>query len=54
MWEMTFEQEIAFVMENLSALSERLWTVKRVCSSDEFRQKQRPLLAKAARIIQDR
>ncbi len=53
-WEMTFEQEIAFVMENLSALSERLWTVKRVCSSDEFRQKQRHLLTKASRIIQDR
>lgn len=53
-WEMTFEQEIAFVMENLSALSERTWTVERLCSDDAFALKQRNLLTRASRIIQDR
>lgn len=32
-WEMTYEQEIARVMENLMAMAERVWTVER-CLSD--------------------
>lgn len=35
-WLLTYEQEIAFVAENLAALSERTWSVKRVRSDEDF------------------
>lgn len=53
-WEQPFERELPFVMENLAAMCERSWTVKRVCSDEDFLAKLRMLLEKAARIIQDR
>ena len=53
-WEQTYEQEIQFVTENLSAMSEKLWSVKRVCSDEEFVKKQAPLIYLAALIIRDR
>lgn len=53
-WELTFEREILLVMENLAAMSERSWTVRRVCSDEEFLPKLQALLAKAERIIQDK
>ena len=53
-WEQTYEQEVQFVTENLAALSEKLWTVKRVCSDDEFVKKQAPLIYLAALIIRDK
>lgn len=53
-WEQTFEREIPFVMENLAAMSERSWTVRRVCTDEEFVPKLQKLLAKAERVIQDK
>lgn len=52
-WELPFEREVPFVMENLAAMCERAWTVRRVCSDEDFLLKLRPLLWKAAKIIQD-
>lgn len=53
-WEMTYEQEINFVLENLAAMSERIWTVKRVCSDEEFQAKHGKVVRTVARMIQDR
>jgi len=53
-WEQTFEREISFVMENLAAMSERTWSVKRVCSDEEFTPKLQRLLARTEKIIQDK
>lgn len=50
-WESTFEQEINCVMENLAALSERTWNVKRVCDDAEFKAKHKKIMQKAARLI---
>ncbi len=38
-WEMTYEQEIARVMENLMAMSERVWTVERCHSDAEYKKR---------------
>jgi len=53
-WEQTFEREILLVMENLAAMSERSWTVRRVCKDEEFMPKLQRLLSRAERIIQDK
>lgn len=53
-WEQTYDQEIQFVLENLSAMSERVWNVKRVCSESDFIDKQRNLLRIAALAISDK
>lgn len=50
-WELTYEQEINFVMENLIALSERTWNVKRKLNDREFIHIHRNLLDKAARLL---
>lgn len=38
-WEQTYEREIAFTAENIAALSERTWSVKRECNDSEFHDK---------------
>ncbi|MBQ8174742.1 MAG: family 20 glycosylhydrolase [Clostridia bacterium] len=53
-WESTFEQEISHVMENLAALSERTWTVRRVAGTAEFGSRLRPALTRIGRLIQDK
>lgn len=53
-WEMNYEQEISFVMENLAAVSERVWTVERVSDDSKFRKKLDNALFVAAALIQDR
>ena len=53
-WELAFEREILMVMENLAAMSERSWTVKRVCKDADFLPKLHRLLARTEKIIQDR
>lgn len=53
-WEQTFEREIRPVMENLCAMSERSWNIKRMLSDDEFLKKAHHLIHLAERIIQDR
>ena len=53
-WEQTFEQEINAVMENIAAVSERTWNVRRMVSDETYNeifQSQRKTLA---RLIQDR
>jgi len=42
------------VTENLAAVSERTWTVRRVCTDEEFMPKLQRLLARTERIIQDK
>ena len=35
-WEQTFEREVGFAAENIAALSERVWAVKRIRTFEEF------------------
>lgn len=53
-WNCTFEQSINFVMENSAALSERLWTVKRLWDDAEYHDRHKPVVQLIARLIQDR
>ena len=53
-WEQTFEQEINAVMENLAALSERTWNVRRQVTDAEYTELYQSQRLKLARIIQDR
>lgn len=53
-WEMTFEQEISFVMSHLAALSERTWTVRCTRPFDEFQRSFQRQYGLCARLIQDR
>lgn len=53
-WEMNYEQEINFIIENLAAMSERVWNVRRVKSDEEYFNCHLRLSGIAARIIQDR
>lgn len=52
-WEQTYEREIPFVMEKLAAMSEKTWSVKRICTDEEFLPKLLRLLKIAERVIQD-
>jgi hexosaminidase len=38
-WECTYEQEIERVRENLAAMSERTWNIRRYAEDEEFREK---------------
>lgn len=53
-WGLPYELEINFVMENLAAMVERTWTVKRVCSDQDFEPKLKRLVKRVAFVIQDR
>ena len=50
-WGLTYEQEVNFVMENLAALSERTWNVKRVCDEEKYRAKYKKLMVIAGKLI---
>ncbi len=52
-WGCTFEQEIGLVMENLAALSERTWNLKRKTEESELLEQFEPLLKLASRLIAD-
>ncbi len=52
-WESTYEQEINTVMQNLAALSERVWTVKRLWSDRDYARRYSQTGQKMARLIQD-
>ena len=52
-WECTFEQEFGRTMENLTALSERTWTVRRVLTESEFASRAKPTLIRISRFVQD-
>ncbi len=53
-WEQTYEEEIAFVIENLIAMCERTWTVKRRLSDEAYLQAHRKLKRMTAKLIADR
>ncbi len=50
-WECTYEQEITPVCENLAALSERTWNIKRFADDSEFRAKLDYVLMLAAKLV---
>lgn len=50
-WGCTFEQEIGLVMENLAALTERTWNVKRRSDLNEMLENMEQLLLLASRLI---
>lgn len=52
-WECTFEQEVGRTVENLVALSERTWTVRRLWDDGEFSKRAKPTIQLAAKFIQD-
>ena len=52
-WECTYEQEIGRTIENLVALSEKTWTVKRLWDDAEFANRARYTIQLAAKFIQD-
>ena len=53
-WTLTYEQEINFIMENLAAMSERTWNVKRLVDDDTYLFRHIRLTGIASRLIQDR
>ena len=53
-WQTTYEQNIQFVMENCTALSERLWTVKRLWDEEQYHPRHKESTRRIARLIQDR
>ena len=52
-WQQTYEQEINAIMENLAAMSERTWNVRRVVSDKEYNTMFKSQRLKLARFIQD-
>ena len=50
-WCCSYEREIPFVMENLAALSERTWSVNRLCDDNQFINKHNVVMDKAAKLI---
>ena len=53
-WQTTYEQNINFVMENCTALSERLWTVRRLWDLEQYHHRHKESVRRIARLIQDR
>lgn len=53
-WQTNYEQNINFVMENCTALSERLWTVKRLWELEQYHHRHHESVRRIARLIQDR
>ena len=52
LWECTFEQEINRGINNLTALSERTWSVKRYWDETDFINRATPSINRIARLIQ--
>ena len=50
-WGCYYELCMGRAIENLPAMCERLWTVKRVCSDEDFNKKHTNVVMKAARLI---
>ena len=53
-WQTNYEQNIQFIMENCTALSERLWNVKRLWEFDPYHDRHKETTRRIARLIQDR
>lgn len=50
-WEQTYEQEISRAVENMAAMSERVWSVKRICNMEQFQNKLRTIKMQAFLLI---
>lgn len=53
LWECTFEEEIYRGIKNLSAMSERVWTVKRLWTDEEYINRAYPTIRRISRLIQN-
>lgn len=53
-WEQSFELEINALMENLAALSERTWNVRRSVTDEEYTEMYQAQRLRLSRLIQDR
>lgn len=53
-WQCTFEQEISRVMQNLAALAERTWTVRRYLDDNEYETRFSTAGMQLAHFIQER
>ncbi len=52
-WELTYEREIQRIVENLAALSERSWSVKRICNKYDYQNKAYKILDKIYMLISE-
>ena len=52
LWECTFEWEISRALNNLTALSERVWNVKKLMPDQNFFHRAKPTIHKISRYIQ--
>lgn len=50
-WGLTYEREISRTVENLAALSERVWSVERICDKQQFQEKIRGVLPGVFKLI---
>lgn len=53
-WEQTFEMEIRAVMENMAAMSERTWNVRRRITDQQYTEMFESQFLRLGRLIQDR
>ena len=53
-WGLTYEREIARAVENMAAMSERVWNVERVSSQEQFLDKLQKIAYDAFRLIAER
>ena len=50
-WEMTYEQEMGRVLENLAAMSERVWTTARVLSDSDYNAVYKSYCGRVAKML---
>ena len=50
-WEMTYEQEMGRVLENLLAMSERVWTVERVLTDSGYNAAYKSYCTRLAKML---
>lgn len=53
-WDMTYDQEINFIIENLAAMSERVWNVKRIKSDEQYFDSHLHVSRIASWLVQDK
>lgn len=53
-WYYTYECDIQFIMENMTTLSERLWTVRRLWDEDHYLKRHKATMKILAKYIQDK
>ena len=53
-WGLTYEREIARAVENMAAMSERVWNVEHICSQERFLDKLQKIVYDAFCLIAER